>query len=243
MRIDKLEINNFRCFKHLELELHPRLNVLVGVNGSGKTALLEALKIGLIGAIGEIKGAVPEKTAAAGYKLDPGKDPRIEIFERGEWYQSNKTSINLTAGFGGGYENFFGDHYKNLFWSRALEKRNTRYAHRDNFKALKPYFDGLNEQLQLNADVALPIFAYYSTGRLFLEHNETKMEINGERSNGYINAHTAKSSQFLFKKWFEKIERGQNQYQKHGVSFDFSAFEKIKYLIKEFIPNCSTMDK
>jgi recombinational DNA repair ATPase RecF len=39
MRIDRLVIENFRCFDRLEMELHPRLHVLVGVNGSGKTAL------------------------------------------------------------------------------------------------------------------------------------------------------------------------------------------------------------
>ena len=39
MRLKKITLNNFRCFEHLELLLHPRLTVLIGENGAGKTNL------------------------------------------------------------------------------------------------------------------------------------------------------------------------------------------------------------
>ena len=41
--IDRLLIENFRCFEHLEVDHLAPINVLVGQNSSGKTALLEAL--------------------------------------------------------------------------------------------------------------------------------------------------------------------------------------------------------
>ena len=41
--ITTLEIENFRCFKHLKLEHLSQINIIVGRNGSGKTALAEAL--------------------------------------------------------------------------------------------------------------------------------------------------------------------------------------------------------
>lgn len=40
-------VNNFRCFEHLEIDLHPRLTVLVAENGGGKTAILDCIAIGL----------------------------------------------------------------------------------------------------------------------------------------------------------------------------------------------------
>ncbi len=46
MRIDKLELNNFRCYRHLDMHFHPQLTVLVAVNGEGKTSILDALRIG-----------------------------------------------------------------------------------------------------------------------------------------------------------------------------------------------------
>lgn len=47
MELQAIEIENFRCFERIALNLHPRLTVLVGVNGAGKTALLDALRIAL----------------------------------------------------------------------------------------------------------------------------------------------------------------------------------------------------
>jgi AAA15 family ATPase/GTPase len=41
--IESLEINNFRCFDHVELDDLKIINLIVGRNASGKTALLEAL--------------------------------------------------------------------------------------------------------------------------------------------------------------------------------------------------------
>ncbi|MBH0776958.1 AAA family ATPase [Nocardia bovistercoris] len=43
--IDRLEVANFRCFERFALSLDPSLTVLVGVNGTGKTAVLDALAI------------------------------------------------------------------------------------------------------------------------------------------------------------------------------------------------------
>ena len=47
--IRSLEIKNFRCFSTLKLDELPRVNVIVGENGSGKTALLEALYLAMGG--------------------------------------------------------------------------------------------------------------------------------------------------------------------------------------------------
>ena len=47
MRIDRLSITNFCCFEQREFEFHPEFNLIVGVNGSGKTALFNALSISL----------------------------------------------------------------------------------------------------------------------------------------------------------------------------------------------------
>jgi predicted ATP-dependent endonuclease of OLD family len=47
MKIERLRIKNFRCFENLEIQLHPKCNVLVGINGSGKFTLLDALAVAL----------------------------------------------------------------------------------------------------------------------------------------------------------------------------------------------------
>ena len=51
MRIDRLELTNFRCFERATLSFAPGFNVLIGENGAGKTAVLDALASGLDHAI------------------------------------------------------------------------------------------------------------------------------------------------------------------------------------------------
>jgi AAA15 family ATPase/GTPase len=43
--LNSLEIRNFRCFKHLQIERLGRVNLIVGKNNVGKSTLLEALRL------------------------------------------------------------------------------------------------------------------------------------------------------------------------------------------------------
>lgn len=43
LRITQVSFDNFRGFEHLELKLQPNLNVLIGENGAGKTAILDGM--------------------------------------------------------------------------------------------------------------------------------------------------------------------------------------------------------
>jgi predicted ATP-binding protein involved in virulence len=45
MRIKKLQVSNLRVFEQAEFEFRPGMNLLVGVNGVGKTTVLDALRI------------------------------------------------------------------------------------------------------------------------------------------------------------------------------------------------------
>lgn len=45
VRIDRLRIQNFKCFEDYSLDLDPRFTLLVGDNGAGKTTVLDALAI------------------------------------------------------------------------------------------------------------------------------------------------------------------------------------------------------
>lgn len=43
MHIQRITVQNFRCFEHLEIALNPDINIFVGNNGSGKSAVLDAI--------------------------------------------------------------------------------------------------------------------------------------------------------------------------------------------------------
>ena len=44
MYISGIKISNFRIFEHIDLKLNKGLNLLVGENNSGKTALIDAIR-------------------------------------------------------------------------------------------------------------------------------------------------------------------------------------------------------
>lgn len=45
MYIAKLSITNLRCFNQTTVEFQPGINVILGENNAGKTALLRALRL------------------------------------------------------------------------------------------------------------------------------------------------------------------------------------------------------
>lgn len=57
-QLDSLEIHNFRAFRHLEIEKLGKVNLIVGKNSVGKSALLEAIRLyaaqGAPGVIGDL---------------------------------------------------------------------------------------------------------------------------------------------------------------------------------------------
>ena len=49
MRINSLQLFQFRNYKELNISLHPEIIVLYGTNGAGKTNILESIYVGTIG--------------------------------------------------------------------------------------------------------------------------------------------------------------------------------------------------
>jgi len=47
MYLQSMHVKNFRCIEEIFLELNPGLNVIVGANNSGKTAILDSLRLAL----------------------------------------------------------------------------------------------------------------------------------------------------------------------------------------------------
>ena len=75
MRISHLTLINYRCFEKLELALPQNFMILVGNNGSGKSAVLDGLAVGLASFFLGMEGA-----SAGGIHRS---DVRTESFELG----------------------------------------------------------------------------------------------------------------------------------------------------------------
>jgi len=111
--VRRVYIENFKSVKHLELELSPGINVLVGPNASGKTNILEALDFlrrALIDYAGRIPytphipkywsgrdliyGRDPSKTVTLGFTLE-----HYHIAEEGEEHSACRQTADFKAYF------------------------------------------------------------------------------------------------------------------------------------------------
>jgi predicted ATP-binding protein involved in virulence len=72
MRIKSLQVTNLRAFEHAEFKFMPGINLLVGVNGVGKTTILDALRVCM-------SKFLPNITASRSRKLSfNGEDIRVQ---------------------------------------------------------------------------------------------------------------------------------------------------------------------
>src|ERR1039458_9081531 len=56
LRVDSLAVSNFRAFQYSEFSFDPKLNLIIGANGSGKSSLLHALGAALVDAVAQLSG-------------------------------------------------------------------------------------------------------------------------------------------------------------------------------------------
>ncbi len=77
--IKKIKLKNFKCFKNNEIEFK-KINILTGVNSSGKSTILQALNLFSITDKEEINLIVKNKWDFVGYKELLNNDSDTENF-------------------------------------------------------------------------------------------------------------------------------------------------------------------
>ncbi|WP_410005395.1 AAA family ATPase [Aequorivita nionensis] len=217
MRIEKATIRNFKGIKELNLTLNEQLNVFIGDNGSGKTAVLEAL----LKAAGSLFIGVRDVSTKA--------ISNNEISYRHEEYQF---PVEIIA------EGVVNN--SRIKWSRERNSRkgSTTTKNANEISAIGRDLDAaIREGLQ----VKLPLISYFSTGRLFLIAQDRKRKDKslekgkeiGSRLRGYREAFDAKSNFKRFTEWFRLKEMSQIQRGEKDV-----LLELVKDSIISTLPNC-----
>lgn len=182
MRLNKIHIENFRCFKNYDVVLAPSVTVLIGKNGAGKSTLIHAL----------------HKALSFIFKKD--QDPKAKTICAGitslkvEPIQKQDAWFNNATGFPADYISiqaegeFLGE---TLVWE-MLSKTSTGNMQPTAYKEAFNQFINKYEQTNL-----LPVLAYYSDSFPHVRSKETNIrEIYKFRNFGYYqwNEETACSS-------------------------------------------------
>ena len=186
MRIDKLCLKNFRAYEDIEIEFHPNFNIIIGGNGTGKTAILESLTI-----------------AAGSFFL--GIDYAETRHIKSEDIRVTNSEYDINEQFPVEVEAYGELNDKKLHWKRELTgpKNKTTYV---NAQQMKNAAKEIQEKIRAGEHIDLPIVAYYSTERLWKERLDTTKLSGSRLRDGYYNGLKATSNNKFFTKWFEKEE-------------------------------------
>ncbi|MRG91945.1 AAA family ATPase [Polyangium spumosum] len=207
MKIHALHIENFRGFEKLDVTFQPSMTVLIGENGAGKTALLEALAVTL----GGLFLGLPGKT---GRSIDR-EDVRHVVYEHaGMLDLQPQWPVNVSAS--GTVDG------EPLVWSRDLSHDGGRTT-RVKAAPIKRVAEKLARAVKAGKPRALPIVAFYGTQRLWLHKKVTEAKRGvGSRYDGYVDALDPASNHRLLAEWMYQqtlveLQSGKLVPQLHAV--------------------------
>jgi predicted ATP-binding protein involved in virulence len=160
MKISRLELNNFRCFERLSVAFARDLTVLVGNNGAGKTAVLDAAAYALSRVLSRLPGI-------EGKNLRPED---IRVVTKDVQAPFVRVEAETTEG---------------VRWARTLKRDPTAQTAADVPESVgdKPLFAFLDPTIHAIAEghnATLPVFAYYGVSRAILEIPERRRNFRSQ---------------------------------------------------------------
>ncbi|WP_437926870.1 AAA family ATPase [Sorangium sp. So ce291] len=209
MRIDEIRLINFRSFERFALHLEPRLTVLVGRNGTGKTTVLEGLAVALgawLSFFNANRDDRPIPRSAARFVTTMhGGVPSVATSYPVR-VEANGQTLMGPAG-----------------WARELRSADGRTTTSGITSDGRAVLLEANQVQKIRRDIedgmadaepiALPVLAYYGTGRLWRHKRDKKPEKAGLKSRlqGYRAALEAASDQKGFEAWMAWREEDRVQ--------------------------------
>jgi|GEM_PF-77540 len=191
-QLDTLSLKNFCCFEDKQLEFTERFNLLIGLNGSGKTSILNGIAIGL-GAWFLGLTHTNEKKAIE------TKHIRMRYYREDETYLAQAQTPTIVSCQG----KIMGRIGK---WSRELENEKTEVN--DDTGWIENIASEISMYVEAREDVILPVISYYGTGRLWLSKPPiaTSTLRPTTRFQGYYQCLDPALDEKTFLAWFKTME-------------------------------------
>ncbi len=236
MHLTSLELRNFRGFPSLNLELHPRMTVLIGDNAAGKSSVLDALSV----SIGSWFLGFPDVATR------PIHDDEIRRarHERPEGPQSVEPTYPVqisTSGCVG---------HKRISWLRELRKSGGKTTYGD-AKDIRSLAESAAAAVQEGKPSDLPVVAYYGAGRLWKQKRDStiKQAGFGSRLGGYADSLDPASNHKLFEAWMkwreeERLQKVAEAVETNELSEDsirMPGVEAVRGPVTQCIPNATRL--
>lgn len=220
MRLKSITLKNFRCFEHLEVELHPRLTVFVGENGAGKTALLDGIASVFTPVLTYFSSA-NQRLSGRGIK---DSDFRVESFQgrggREQWGVADYAQVQAQT-----VDGLRWDYWRPSSGSKAEP------ADRWGEAALKERITTIVSSYRTQAPALTPAFAYYGASR---GHIEVPERLRGAKNNydhptaALVDCFNPSSDFREMLEWFDLEEASELRENKGVVNDDFAPFQALE---------------
>ncbi len=208
MYLQKIMLQNFRCFENLSVPFHENLTVVVGTNGAGKTTILEAAAIAagtLLSSFDGVSSAGIKKTDASNKYFKMGSvidvQPQYPVCVSSEGVVENQS----------------------LSWSRSLNSANGKTTLIDAKEMTEISKSYETKMMHGDTSFPMPIVAYYGTGRLWDYHRAKRTDAfkNNNRANAYIDCLDGTANVKLMINWFKKM--AMTEERSANASAEFTA--------------------
>lgn len=217
MRLEQLEIKNYRCFGDLTINFHPQLTVLIAPNGAGKTTILDAARVALWPFV---KGFDLGSQTGKGASIQLN-DVRLARQESGNMEPQVPSVISAKGSFSTGDES--------LSWAQSRErmKAGTNTLGDSATKAITALGKKMEALVRTQQDaepLTLPLVTYLGTSRLWYEGRFTSeaediaLDTSAySRTSGYLNCLSYSSSFKAFTAWYGWIYRSYRENQMEAL--------------------------
>lgn len=192
MLLKQIKLENFRAFDKIEMNFSPTaFTAIIGENGKGKTALLEAISIG----IGSFLLGF-DSMSARNINID---DVKFKTYLKGST-ANNELQFPVKIKCLG----YLNENLNNVTWERSLNSAKGKTTRID-AKKIVDYGKVLQEEVKRGSDVILPILAYYGTQRLWYSENRVRRNEAAKltsRTHSYLDALEPYLNMKLLNQWF-----------------------------------------
>lgn len=226
LKINKLYLDNYRCFKDFTIDFHDQLTVLVATNGKGKTAILDAIAVAFgtfVNSTGLARGSVFNRSDVQKIKARETKTNEME-----EVYPLVLEANGLINN-------------EVTHWSRELHKPKGATTTKDT-KPLIQYGQDIRKKVVQKVDEILPLISYYGTGRLWGLKKITlnKKQHETSRLSGYIDCLDPLSSYKSFESWYvdiclAELELKIEEIEKNNLDISNNEFTSIRKSIQQAV--------
>ncbi len=188
MFLNKLTLENFRCYKNLQVEFTSRLSVIVGVNGAGKSSILDAAALAVNAYLSGFDGI--------GAKRIDDKDIRVETYRIGSSIEVQRQLPVKVSAVG----EIFGEKKE---WYRIRQQNHSIKG----AAAARACGEMAEEWMSSGStEHIFPVIACYGTDRLWSTPEKPDLSsATYQRQDGYagcLNAHVDTTEMMT---WFEKM--------------------------------------